>query len=222
MNKFIIMGPNGAGKGTQAAMLCKLYDLVHISVGDVLRWNIQHHTKLAAQIHHLMVAGQLVPDEVVIGVVKARLEEHDWNYGFVLDGFPRSSVQTEFFLEAYDIDALIHLEVPNDVALKRMLSRRLCEKCSLDYNLIFDRPKVTDICDVCGGVLKPRMEDTADAAQEQLNEYNVKTIPILDLFRAKELVVVVNGNQPAHQVHAEILRELAKATAIRKLPARNQ
>ena len=97
MNKYIIMGPNGSGKGTQAAMLCKAYKLVHISVGDIFRWNIQSHTKLAARIQRIINAGQLVSDEIVEEVVRARLDEHDWNHGFILDGFPRSVTQAHIF-----------------------------------------------------------------------------------------------------------------------------
>ena len=111
MNKYIIMGPNGSGKGTQAALLCKVYKLVHISVGDIFRWNIQSHTKLAARIQRIMNSGQLVSDDFVEEVVRARLDQHDWNYGFILDGFPRSVTQAMFFLESYDIDAVINIEV---------------------------------------------------------------------------------------------------------------
>lgn len=209
------MGPNGAGKGTQATLLCKHYDLVHISVGDILRWNIQNHTKLAAKIIKHIMAGQLVPDDIVLEVVKRRLDEHDWNYGFVLDGFPRNLSQAEFFMESYDIDAVIHLVVPDEVAIKRALSRRICEHCKLDYNLIYHRPAIPDLCDVCGGRLLPRSDDTPNAIKEQLREYNSKTIPIIDLFRKKEIVIEVNGDKPIEQVHLEIKRELMKSDVLR-------
>lgn len=209
------MGPSGAGKGTQANLLCKQYDLVHISVGDILRWNIQSHTKLAAKIRKTLIAGQLVPDEIVLEVVKRRLDDHDWRYGFVLDGFPRNLSQAEFFMESYDVDAVIHIEVPDEVAFKRVLSRRICEQCKLDYNLIYHRPKIPDICDVCGGRLVARPDDTPEAIKKQLAEYNSKTLPIIDLFRQKELLIVVDGTKPIEQVHAEIKRELIKADALK-------
>lgn len=212
------MGPNGAGKGTQAALLCKLYNLIHIAVGDILRWNIQYHTKIGARIRRYLMAGQLVPDEIVLEVVKHRLELHDWNYGFVLDGFPRNLSQAEFFMESYDIDAVIHIEVPDEIAMQRVLSRRICEQCGLDYNLIYHRPKNPEFCDVCGGILKSRPDDTPEAIKEQLSEYNSKTIPILDLFLKKELVIDVDGTKPIEQVHSDIKRELLKADVLRHNP----
>src|SRR5688500_18201061 len=123
------MGVQGSGKGTQAALLAREYDLVHISVGDIFRWHIQHHTKLGARVLRTIAAGQLVADEIVDEIVRARLEQHDWNYGFILDGFPRNREQAEFFLESYDVDAVIAVDVPDEVVLQRLLARRLCAKC---------------------------------------------------------------------------------------------
>ena len=151
MHKYIIMGVQGCGKGTQAKMLQKDFDLVHISVGDVFRWHIQSHTKLAARIRRIVDSGALVPDDIVAEVVKGRLDQHDWNYGFILDGFPRNRTQAEFFLESYDINAVILIEVPDELVMARIVSRRLCSKCGLDYNLIQHRPAVADTCDVCQG-----------------------------------------------------------------------
>src|SRR5687767_5002966 len=159
MRKYVVMGVQGSGKGTQAKMLEEGFDLVHISVGDVFRWNIQHHTKLGARIKRLVAAGELVPDEVVEEVVRQRLDQHDWNYGFVLDGFPRSHAQAEFFLESYDIDAAILIDVPDAVVLERVVARRLCTGCGLDYNLIHHRPAEPDTCDVCRGRLAARPDD---------------------------------------------------------------
>src|SRR5271169_5694080 len=108
MRKFIIMGAQGSGKGTQAKILAKDMDLVHISVGDIFRWHIQSHTKLGARVKRTIAAGQLISDDVVEEVVQGRLDQHDWNFGFILDGFPRNEAQARFFLESYDIDAVIH------------------------------------------------------------------------------------------------------------------
>ncbi|MEI7729498.1 MAG: nucleoside monophosphate kinase [Verrucomicrobiota bacterium] len=213
MNKYIIMGANGSGKGTQATRLCKIYDLIHISVGDIFRWNIQNHTKMAARVQRIIASGALVSDDVVEEVVKFRLDQHDWNYGFILDGFPRNRPQAEFFLESYDIDAVINIEVPDDVVVDRMLSRRLCSKCGLDYNLIFHRPKQEDVCDVCGGKLISRQDDNPDSIKERLKEYHDKTQPILDLFSRKEMIVQADGTQPPDQVQAQICGALDKAHA---------
>lgn len=208
MRKYIIMGVQGSGKGTQAKRLCEAFDLVHMSVGDIFRWHIQNHTKLGARVKRIVSQGQLAPDEVVDEVVKKRLEMHDWNYGFVLDGFPRNQPQAEFFLENYDADAVILIDVPDQVVLERILSRRLCEKCGLDYNLIYHRPAVKDRCDVCGGRLVSRADDSREAVQARLHDYHTKTEPILDMFRGRELIVSVDGSQPADVVQQEIRRQL--------------
>jgi adenylate kinase len=214
MRKYIVMGAQGSGKGTQAKLLAEAFDLVHICVGDILRWNIQHHTKLGARVKRSIAAGELVPDELVSEVVRTRLDQHDWNYGFVLDGFPRDRNQSEFFLESYDIDAVILLEVPDMVVLDRVLSRRLCANCGLDFNLIHHRPVRPDTCDVCGGKLVTRPDDTLQAVRDRLADYHRQTLPILELFRRKELVVVADGTRPESQVQAEIRQSLGLSSPI--------
>jgi adenylate kinase len=208
MRKYVIMGVQGCGKGTQAKLLKEGFDLVHISVGDIFRWHIQSHTKLAARIQRIVATGALVPDEIVEEVVRTRLEQHDWNYGFILDGFPRNRPQAEFFLESYDIDAVILIDVPDSVVLERILSRRLCEGCGLDYNLIHHRPAVADTCDVCKGRLVARADDTPAAVRGRLADYHAKTEPVLELFRRKNLVVVADGTKPAPEVQQEVRRQL--------------
>jgi len=208
MHKYIIMGVQGCGKGTQARLLKESLDLVHISVGDIFRWHIQSHTKLGARIKRIMAEGQLVPDDLVEEVVKQRMDQHDWNYGFILDGFPRNSRQAAFFLESYDIDAVLLIEVPDEVVRERILNRRLCPKCGVDYNLIFHRPAVANTCDVCGTELAARPDDTPDAVNARVQDFHNKTEPILDLFRRKELVVVVDGTQPAEAVQQSLRHQL--------------
>jgi adenylate kinase len=211
MHKYIIMGVQGCGKGTQAKMLKEDFDLVHISVGDVFRWHIQSHTKLAARIQRIVATGALVPDDIVEEVVQTRLEQHDWNYGFILDGFPRNRPQAEFFLESYDISAVILIDVPDTVVMERILSRRLCQGCGLDYNLIHHRPAVADTCDVCKGKLVARADDTPAAVRDRLADYHNKTEPVLELFRRKNLVVVADGTRPAQEVQQDIRRQLSLA-----------
>lgn len=214
MHKYVIMGVQGCGKGTQAKRLADDFDIVHISVGDIFRWNIQHHTKLAARIKRIIADGQLVPDEIVEEIIRKRLDDHDWNFGFILDGFPRNARQALFFLESYDIDAVIHIDVPDEVVLQRVLSRRLCRQCGLDYNLIHHRPTVENQCDVCGGELITREDDSESAVRERLETYHSKTEPILNLFAQKELIIRVSGTLPPDEVQAEIRKLLNLSASI--------
>ena len=208
MDKFVIMGIQGCGKSTQAKLLAESYDLVHISVGDIFRWHIQSHTKLAARVRRIVDEGHLVPDDVVAEIVNNRLREHDWNFGFILDGFPRNATQVAFFLESFDIDAVINIEVPDKMAIERSLSRRLCSGCGLDYNLIHHRPEVSNACDVCGGKLVPRPDDNAEAVRTRLADFHAKTKPVLELCAHKELIISVDGTKSIEQVQKEIRAKL--------------
>jgi adenylate kinase len=204
VRKYVIMGVQGSGKGTQATQLARDFDLVHISVGDILRWNVQTHTKVGAHVRRIMAAGELVGDDLVENVVRDRLEQHDWNYGFIVDGFPRNRVQAEFFLESYDIDAVIHLDLPEEEVRRRVLARRLCSRCGIDYNLIAHRPAKEHTCDVCGGDLVSREDDTEEALAARLRDYHSKTDPVLDLLRRKEVVVTVDARPDRATVAREI------------------
>ncbi|MEM6553907.1 MAG: nucleoside monophosphate kinase [Planctomycetota bacterium] len=204
MHKYIIMGPQGSGKGTQAERLAEDFDLVHISVGDIFRWNIQAHTKLAARIQRIIDNGHLVPDEIVEDIVRQRLADHDWNFGFILDGFPRNPAQAVFFLESYDVDAVIYIDVPDQVVMDRAMARRKCTGCGLDYNLIHHRPKVEGICDVCGSPLAARADDNHQALAKRLHTFNTQTKPTLDKFDRKELVVRVDGTGSIDDVQSQI------------------
>jgi len=204
MRKYVIMGVQGSGKGTQSEMLCADLDLVHISVGDIFRWNVQNRTKLGAQVRRTMTSGELISDDLVEAVVRSRLDEHDWNYGFLIDGFPRNGRQAEFFMESYDLDAVIHLEIPDDEVRRRVLSRRLCPNCGMDYNLIYDRPAVEGCCEVCGHELITRADDTPEALDARLRDYHEKTRPVLELFRRKEVVHDVDAQPSAEEVQSAI------------------
>jgi adenylate kinase len=208
MRKYVIMGVQGSGKGTQAAILCADLDLVHISVGDIFRWHVQQHTKLGAQVRRIMAAGELVDDDMAEAVTAERLGQHDWNYGFVIDGFPRNRRQAEFFLESYDIDGVIHLDLPDSEVRRRVLSRRLCSGCGLDYNLITTRPAQEGVCDVCGGTLVTREDDTEEALAVRLRDYHEKTNPVLELFARKEYVVTVDARPSKEEVQQEIRERL--------------
>ena len=208
MRKYVIMGVQGSGKGTQAGMLAADLDLVHISVGDIFRWNVQHHTKLGAQVRRTMAAGLLVSDDLVEGVVQERLRQHDWNYGFIIDGFPRNERQAEFFLESYDIDGVIHLDLPDSEVHRRVLARRLCSGCGMDYNLIANSPHEPGRCDLCGSALVRREDDTEEALAVRLREYHQKTNPVLAIFSRKEYVVTVDARPSPGDIQQQIRAKL--------------
>jgi adenylate kinase len=208
MRKYVIMGVQGSGKGTQSELLAKDLDLVHISVGDIFRWNVSNHTKMGAQVQRVMAAGGLVGDDLAESVVKERLSDHDWNYGFIIDGFPRNQRQAEFFLESYDIDGVIFLDLPDSDVRRRVLNRRLCAGCGMDYNLIEDSPAVPGRCDSCGEKLVTREDDTEEALAVRLREYHEKTNPVLDIFRRKEYVITVDARPAPEVVQQEIRSKL--------------
>jgi adenylate kinase len=204
MRKYVIMGVQGSGKGTQSQMLAADLDIVHISVGDIFRWNVQNHTKMGAQVRRTMAAGELVGDDLVESVVRDRLTEHDWNFGFIIDGFPRNRRQAEFFLESYDIDGVIVLDLPDAEVRRRVLNRRLCADCGMDYNLIDATPKVSGRCDSCGGELVTREDDTEEALAVRLRDYHEKTNPVIELFRRKEYVFTVDARSAPEVVQEQI------------------
>jgi adenylate kinase len=155
-----------------------------------------------------MATGELVDDELVESIVQDRLRTHDWNYGFIIDGFPRNARQAEFFLESYDIDAVILLELPDSEVSRRVLSRRVCSSCGLDYNLLGNRPEKPDTCDTCGGRLVARADDNPEALAARLRDYHSKTKPIIELFERKEFVAKVDATLSIEAVQADIRRHL--------------
>jgi adenylate kinase len=203
MRKYVIMGVQGSGKGTQSQLLAADLDIVHISVGDIFRWNVQNHTKMGAQARRIMAEGELVGDDLVESVVRSRL-----TFGFVIDGFPRNRRQAEFFLESYDIDAIIVLDLPDSEVRRRVLNRRLCAGCGINYNLIDSSPSVPGRCDACGGELTTREDDTEEALAVRLRTYHEKTNPVLDLFRRKEYVITVDARRAPEVVQAEVRQQL--------------
>jgi adenylate kinase len=217
MRKYVIMGVQGSGKGTQARLLADL-DIVHISVGDIFRWNVHAHTKMGAQVRRVMAAGELVSDDLAESVVRDRLAQHDWNFGFVIDGFPRNRRQAEFFLESYDIDGVIYLDLPDSEVRRRVLNRRVCPTCGINYNLLDSSPAVPGRCDVCGTELVTREDDTEEALAVRLRDYHDKTEPVLDLFRRKEYVFTVDA-RPAPEVVQKQIRECLRLPPYRPAPS---
>ncbi len=183
MLKYIIIGPQGCGKGTQATLLCRDYDLAHISIGDIFRWHISNHTKLAARVQRITGEGRLVPDEIVQQVVGRRLEEHDWNYGFVLDGFPRTRAQAEYLFENWNLDQAIYLDVPDEVIYERVMQRAIRGE---------------------GGGFTKRVDDNPQVLRVRLQEYQEKTAGLLQLFQQRNMLLSVDGNRPIEEVYDSI------------------
>ena len=183
MHHYVIIGPQGSGKGTQAQLLCNSYDFVHISVGDIFRWHMSQHTKLAARITRIMNEGRLVPDDVVEEVVRRRLEEHDWNYGFVLDGFPRTRSQAEYLFENWNLDMAIYLDIPEEVVYQRVMHR---------------------VATGQGGGFTKRDDDNPDALRIRLREYYEKTQPLLELFQQKGMLLRIAGTRSIEEVFESI------------------
>jgi adenylate kinase len=213
VRKFIIMGIQGSGKSTQAKLLAEDLVLEHINVGDIFRWNVQHHTKLGAQVKRIMATGHLIDDDLVETVVRQRLAEHDWNYGFVIDGFPRTARQAEFFLERYDIDGVINLDLSDEEVSRRVLARRLCSECGLDYNLMAHRPQRPDTCDVCQGALVARDDDHPEALAVRLAQYHEETKPLIEIFERKEFVATIDATRPVDVVQDSIRRRFSLPAA---------
>jgi adenylate kinase len=195
--RIVLVGPPGAGKGTQAHYLAKNLSIPHISTGDLFRSNISEGTPLGKQAQEYMKAGRLVPDEVTIGMAKERMSRQDAAHGFLLDGFPRNLHQAEalnVFLVQHGLalDAVLDLEVPEAEVVKRIAGRRVCRKNGAHvFHVEYNPPKVEGVCDICGGELYQRDDDTEEAVRVRLDEYHTKTEPIIDYYKAQGLVVTL-------------------------------
>ena len=207
--KLLIMGRPGAGKGTQAANIKEYYNIPHISTGDMFRAAIKNETKLGLLAKSFMDKGQLVPDEVTIGIVQERLLEDDCKKGFLLDGFPRTIAQAEAletFLKANGIllDAVLDVNVPAEILVRRMVGRRVCKGCGATFHVEFNAPKQEGICDVCGTPLIQRADDTYETANSRLEVYDNNTAPLLDFYNNRGLLKTVNGDQALDKVFEDI------------------
>ena len=207
--KLLIMGRPGAGKGTQAANIKEYYNIPHISTGDMFRAAIKNESKLGLTAKGYMDKGQLVPDEVTIGIVQERLLEDDCKKGFLLDGFPRTIAQAEAletFLKANGIvlDAVLDVNVPAEILVRRMVGRRVCKGCGATFHVEFNAPKQEGICDVCGTPLIQRADDTYETANSRLEVYDNNTAPLLDFYNTRGLLKTVNGDQALDKVFEDI------------------
>ncbi|CAL9301163.1 adenylate kinase [Streptomyces olindensis] len=197
--RIVLVGPPGAGKGTQAAFLAKNLSIPHISTGDLFRANISQGTELGLRAKSYMDAGQLVPDEVTIGMARDRMQQPDAVGGFLLDGFPRNVAQAEALDEMLreadiKIDAVLDLEVPEDEVVKRIAGRRICRNDSAHvFHVTYNPPAAEGVCDVCGGELYQRDDDREDTVRRRLEVYHTQTEPIIDYYKAQGLVTTVSA-----------------------------
>ena len=184
---IILMGLPGAGKGTQASEIVKKYPIPHISTGDMFRKAIREETELGKKAKSFMDRGELVPDEVTVGIVKERLSEDDAKKGFLLDGFPRTIDQAEALNDIMsdlnrEIEAVINIEVPEEELMNRLTGRRICEKCGTTYHLVFNPPKVEGVCDLDGGKLYQREDDNPETVSNRLKVNIKQSKPILEYY----------------------------------------
>ncbi|MGQ9556492.1 MAG: adenylate kinase [Desulfurispora sp.] len=212
---LLIMGPPGAGKGTQAEVLVKELKITHISTGDMFRNAIKEGTEMGKKAKEYMDAGQLVPDEVVIGMVKDRLAKPDCQNGFLLDGFPRTVEQARALDETLaslniKLDGVINIVVPLDKLMVRLTGRRVCRDCGASYHVVFNPPQVEGKCNSCGGELYQRSDDNEESVSTRLKAYEEKTQPLIDYYQAKGLLLNINGDQEISKVLADILAAVKK------------
>lgn len=208
--RLLIMGPPGAGKGTQAEVLVKELNITHISTGDMFREAIKNGTPLGLKAKEYMDRGELVPDEVVIGMVKERLSQPDCSQGFLLDGFPRTVEQAKALDETLNemgikLDGVINIVVPLDKLMARLTGRRVCRNCGASYHIIFNPPKEEGKCNSCGGELYQRSDDNEESVSTRLKAYEEKTQPLIDYYAAKGILKNINGDQEIPKVLADIL-----------------
>lgn len=194
--KLILLGAPGAGKGTQAEKICEKLNIPAISTGNILRAAVNDGTEMGLKAKSYMDAGQLVPDEVVIGIIKDRLNDDDCKNGFILDGFPRTIPQAQALLDSgVDIDKVIDIEVPDEAITKRMSGRRVCSKCANSYHIEYKKPKVDGICDACGGELIQRKDDAPQTVLDRLVEYHKMTEPLKGFYENLGKLKVVEGQE---------------------------
>ena len=205
----ILLGAPGAGKGTQAEEIVDRYRLTHISTGDILRASIKKGTELGKKAKDYLDKGELVPDEVVVEIVKERLKEPDSQSGALLDGFPRTIEQARQLSGVLEelgrkIDGVIYIDVDEEELISRLSGRRICRECGSTYHLKFNAPKVRNVCDQCGGELYQREDDSVETVKQRINVFREQTEPLIDFYQDKGLLYSVDGNKDIEQVFSRV------------------
>lgn len=215
MLRTVLLGPPGAGKGTQATRIVEKYNVPHISTGDIFRENIKNGTELGKKAQEYMNKGELVPDDLVIEIATTRLLADDCKEGFLLDGFPRTVYQAEKldeFLKAHglELDVVIDIEVGKDELITRLTGRRVCKACGASYHVVNIPPKTEGICDSCGGELFQRADDTVETVNNRIEVYNEQTMPLVNYYKNAGKLAVVDGALSLDTVFAEIVKAIGE------------
>ena len=214
--KIVVLGGPGAGKGTQLMKISKRLGMIHISTGDIFRENISKQTELGKLADTYISKGQLVPNEVTCNMVADRLQKEDCKNGYALDGFPRT-IDQAVFLENYlkenkeDLDAVVDIEVPDDMIVARLCGRRICSQCGASFHIEYTQPKVEGICDKCGAALIQRKDDQEETIQNRLQVYHNQTEPLIAFYRSTGKLLEIDGNGTADEVECRILSALGVA-----------
>jgi len=210
-----LLGPPGAGKGTQAVKIVEKYSIPHISTGDIFRENIKNETELGKRAKSYMDRGELVPDELVVEIATDRLTKNDCKNGFLLDGFPRTIFQAEKLDEfltkrGEKIDKVINIDVEKDALVKRITGRRVCKSCGASYHVVNIPPKKDGVCDLCDGELIQRADDTEETVLNRIDVYNKQTKPLVDYYDKAGVIVNIDGNKDLDDVLSDIITALGK------------
>lgn len=211
--RLILLGPPGAGKGTQAEKIAKEFNIPHISTGDIFRANIKNETKLGLKAKQYIDNGELVPDSVVVAIVEDRIKQDDTKNGFLLDGFPRTENQalaldkvlTEIGIS---LDAVINIKVDSQILVSRITGRRICKDCGATYHIEFNPPAEEGVCDLCGGELYQRSDDNEDTVQNRIDVYNKQTAPLIEYYSKQDLIKTIDGEQAIDKVFTDIVKKL--------------
>ncbi len=211
--RLIIMAPPGGGKGTQASELCDRYEIPQVETGKILRKAVKEQSELGRRAEKYMNSGELVPDQVMVEIIRSRLRKPDCENGFVLDGFPRTIPQAEALEELFEeedieLDAVIYLNVPEQIIYQRLGRRRVCPECGSTYHLDANPPEVESICDNCGSDIVQRDDDRKDAIKKRLQEYRNKTKPLLEFYKSRGLLNEIDGDQSIDEVTSAIKEAL--------------
>lgn len=213
--RLILLGPPGAGKGTQAKRIIEEFDIPHISTGDIFRKNIKEKTELGQKVEGLLAEGKLVPDELTIEIVWDRLDQEDCKNGFLLDGFPRTIPQAEALDEGLakrglKLDRVLNIDVDKDSLVKRLSGRRVCPNCGASYHIDNNPPKVEGICDVCQTPVIQREDDKEQTVLDRIKVYDSQTKPLVDFYNKQDLVFTVDGTLPIDEITNKLVTELKK------------